>query len=156
MLAIRWWSNGWMDQDGTWYRGRYRLRRHCVRWGPHGKGHSSPHFSAHVCCGQTVAHLSNCWAVVCITRRKMHYRFSMVTLVSTKHCLCFQGIMSMLCLHVFTVVKLSIIMVALCNRETIYIFILWFLSSIFLLFFPRLISAVGDWMSTILLHMAWP
>ena len=26
----------------------------------------------------------------------------------------------------------------------------------FLLFFPRLISAVGDWMSTILLHMAWP
>ena len=35
----------------------------------------------------------------------------------------------------------------------------FFLSSIFfyLLFsFPRLISAVGDWMSTILLHMAWP
>jgi len=25
-----------------------------------------------------------------------------------------------------------------------------------LLFFPRLISAVEDWMSTILLHMAWP
>ena len=23
-------------------------------------------------------------------------------------------------------------------------------------FFPRLILAVGDWMSTILLHMAWP
>jgi len=31
---------------------------------------------------------------------------------------------------------------------------LFLLSSIF--FFPRLISAVGDWMSTILLHMAWP
>ena len=30
-------------------------------------------------------------------------------------------------------------------------------SSIFLsFFFPRLISAVGDWMSTILLHMVWP
>jgi len=29
--------------------------------------------------------------------------------------------------------------------------------SIFLLFFfPRLISAVGDWMSTILPHMVWP
>ena len=26
----------------------------------------------------------------------------------------------------------------------------------FLLFFPRLISAVGDWMSTILPHMVWP
>jgi len=33
----------------------------------------------------------------------------------------------------------------------------FFLSSFYLLlFFPRLISAVGDWMSTILLHMAWP
>ena len=33
---------------------------------------------------------------------------------------------------------------------------LWFLSSFFFLlsfFFPRLISAVGDWMSTILLHI---
>jgi len=32
-------------------------------------------------------------------------------------------------------------------------------SSIFLLlllFFPRLISVVGDWMSTILPHMVWP
>ena len=28
--------------------------------------------------------------------------------------------------------------------------------SFFLLFFPRLISAVGDWMSTILRHMVWP
>jgi len=27
---------------------------------PHGKGNSSPHFSAHVYCGQTVAHLSRC------------------------------------------------------------------------------------------------
>jgi len=26
----------------------------------------------------------------------------------------------------------------------------------FLLLFPRLISVVGDWMSTILLHMVWP
>jgi len=25
-----------------------------------------------------------------------------------------------------------------------------------LLFFPRLISAVGDWMSTTLPHMVWP
>ena len=34
-----------------------------------------------------------------------------------------------------------------------YIFILWFL---LLFLFPRLISAVGDWMSTILPHMVWP
>jgi len=39
--------------------------------------------------------------------------------------------------------------------QAIYIFMMWFLllsSS----FFPRLISAVGDWMSTILPHMVWP
>jgi len=45
-------------------------------------------------------------------------------------------------------------MVALCNRADHYIFALWFLSSFF--FFPRLISAVEDWMSTILPHMVWP
>jgi len=28
------WPNGWMDQDATWYGGRPRTRRHCVRWGP--------------------------------------------------------------------------------------------------------------------------
>jgi len=45
-------------------------------------------------------------------------------------------------------------MVALWNRETMYIFMLWFvlLSS----FFPRLISAAADWMSAILPHTVWP
>ena len=28
------WSNGWIDQDATWYGGRPRPRRLCVRWGP--------------------------------------------------------------------------------------------------------------------------
>jgi len=28
------WPNGWMDQDATWYGGRPRSRRHCVRLGP--------------------------------------------------------------------------------------------------------------------------
>jgi len=37
-------------------------------------------------------------------------------------------------------------------RQTIYIFI----PSFVLFFFPRLISAVGDWMFAILPHMAWP
>jgi len=32
----------------------------------------------------------------------------------------------------------------------------FYLSSIFYLSFPRLISAAGDWMSTILPHMVWP
>ena len=52
-------------------------------------------------------------------------------------------------------------MAALWNRAGDYIFALWFLSFflllllLLLLFFPRLISAVGDWMSTILRHMVW-
>jgi len=51
----------------------------------------------------------------------------------------------------------ELFMVAVCNRTDHYIFALWFLllsSSLF--FFPRLISAAVDWMSTILRHMAWP
>jgi len=50
--------------------------------------------------------------------------------------------------------KRVVFMVALWNTADHYIFILWFLllsSS----FFPRLISAVGDWMSAILPHMLW-
>jgi len=27
------WQNGWIDQDMTWYGGKPRLRRRCVRWG---------------------------------------------------------------------------------------------------------------------------
>ena len=44
------------------------------------------------------------------------------------------------------------VMAALCNRAGHYIFTLWFVKS----FFPRLMSVVIDWMSTILLHMVWP
>jgi len=49
-------------------------------------------------------------------------------------------------------------MAAICNGAGHYIFVLWFLSSFFffLSFFPRLISAAADWMSTILPYMAWP
>jgi len=47
------------------------------------------------------------------------------------------------------------VMAALCNRGPLYvcpvISIVYRLS-----FFPRLISAAIDWISTILLHMAWP
>jgi len=38
-----------------------------------------------------------------------------------------------------------------------YIFILWFLLLLsFFFFFPRLMSAVADWMSATLPHMVWP
>jgi len=48
---------------------------------------------------------------------------------------------------------LFLLMDALCNRADHYISALWFLSSSS--FFPRLISAAVDWMSTILPHMVW-
>ena len=50
------WPNGCIDQDSTWYGGRPRPTRHCVRCGPsypQKKGHTHPNqFLAHVCCGQ--------------------------------------------------------------------------------------------------------
>jgi len=57
------WPIGWMDQDATWQRGRPRPRPHCVRWGSSGDPAPTAapsHSSAHIYCGQTVAHLSNC------------------------------------------------------------------------------------------------
>ena len=48
-----------------------------------------------------------------------------------------------------------IVMAALYVIGGHYIFVVGFLLSSFF-FFPRLISAVADWMSTILRHMVWP
>jgi len=45
-----------MDQDATWYGGRPRPRRHCVRWRPSSplqKGGRGSQFPAHFYCGQT-------------------------------------------------------------------------------------------------------
>ena len=52
----------------------------------------------------------------------------------------------------------ALFMAALCNRAGDYIFALRFLllSSSSFFSFPRLISAVADWMSTILPHTVWP
>jgi len=46
----------------------------------------------------------------------------------------------------------SLFMAALCNRAGH----IYFHPVVSFFFFPRLISAVGDWMSTILPHMVWP
>jgi len=47
--------NGWMDQDATWYGGRLDGDPAV----PPPKRGLSPKFSAHVCCGQTVAGWTN-------------------------------------------------------------------------------------------------
>ena len=52
------WPNGWTDQDKTWHTGRPWRWPHCVRCrfsSPSPKGHSSPQFSAHICCVQIAA-----------------------------------------------------------------------------------------------------
>jgi len=54
----------------------------------------------------------------------------------------------------FSAVGDFVFMVALRNGQTIISLPCGFFLSSF--FFLRLISAVADWMSTILLHMAWP
>jgi len=56
------WPNGWKDPDATFYGRRHRPRRHCVRWetSSQPKRAQQPPLLAHVCCGQTVAHLNNC------------------------------------------------------------------------------------------------
>jgi len=53
------WPNGWMDQDATWYIGQNVLHGTL----PPKRGTADPDFSAHVYYGQTVALLSNCWAL---------------------------------------------------------------------------------------------
>jgi len=58
----------------------------------------------------------------------------------------------MLC--VFLHAAILLVMAALHSRCGHYIFVLFLSCSFF--FFPRLISVVADWMSTILLHMVWP
>jgi len=52
---------------------------------------------------------------------------------------------------------LGLFMATLCNRGAIIFLPCSFFLSIYLsTFFPRLISAATDWMSTILCHMVWP
>ena len=51
-----------------------------------------------------------------------------------------------------TTLAAHIIMAALCNRASHYIFALWYFLSFYLLSF----LAVADWMTTILAHMVWP
>jgi len=60
-----------------------------------------------------------------------------------------------LCFHVVLPFCSCVVMAALRNRAGHYIFCP-VVSFFFSFFIPRLISAVADWMSTILPHMVWP
>jgi len=51
--------------------------------GPSAPTATPPHFSADVYCGQTVAHLSNCWALVS-TAVQSHYFITLTCIVVMK------------------------------------------------------------------------
>jgi len=58
------WPNGWMDHDANVMEvglgpGEIVLDRHPAPPATE-RGTAAPHFSGHVYCGQTIAHLSNC------------------------------------------------------------------------------------------------
>jgi len=69
------WRNGWTDQDATWYRGISLGPGDIVLYGdpapPTERSTAAPTFQP-VYCGQTVAHLSNCWALVLLNTQTMH------------------------------------------------------------------------------------
>jgi len=52
--------------------------------------------------------------------------------------------------------RLNVIMAACVANAHIVFLSGFFILSFFFLVFPRLISVVADWMSTILPHMVWP
>ena len=74
---------------------------------------------------------------VCIQTGQIKFNFTSVSVLN------YTVILTSTSFHKY----LNLIIVALCNRADHYILILWLLLSSS--FFPRLISAVGDWMSTI-------
>jgi len=78
--------NGWIDQGATWYGGS---PDHIVLDGsqlfPTERGTAAPllaqqppYFSAHVYFGQTVAHLSNCWALVCSCYKHLCFAWQII------------------------------------------------------------------------------
>jgi len=156
-----------MDQDATWYGGR-PAPIHCVRQGPiPRKGHSSPPYTLSPC----LHHFSDFTKVdyTPFNAPSHSYLFVRHDYIVSSFCndlafavlsvTSFASVTRSLFIFNFAyeVESLSLILIrvftaTLCNRTGHYIFALWFLLS----FFPRLILAVRDWMSTILPHMVWP
>jgi len=122
-----------MDQDATWYGGRSRPTRHCVRCGPsypQRKGTpTTTQFLAHVYCCRTVVDLGPGRTVLdgvpAFAKGTQQPPFRPMSIVATvahlSHCR-------------------VLVMVALWNRADHYIFALWFLrlSSFFFLSSPNL------------------
>jgi len=73
------WPNGWMDEYATLYGSRPRPRPHYVRRGPSSpaKGAQQPRPSFRpMSIVATVAHLSYCWALVCLCTKYLGNRWT--------------------------------------------------------------------------------
>jgi len=98
------WPNGCMDRDATWYGGRPRPRRLCVRCGPRSpppEGGGAPKFSAHVHCGQKAVWIKMALGMDLLKSMPQHRRlcvrwgpsplnfrpmFIIVIVISLEHC----------------------------------------------------------------------
>jgi len=156
------WPKGWMDQDATWYDGRPRPGQHCLTCGHSStpKGHSSHNF------GQCLL-WPNGWMYQDATSYKGRPR-------PRPHCVTWEPRSPSQNGHSPYFRPMSIVakrspISATAKHLLLYLWppyaiggplyfcpVVSFFYLLLLLFFHRLISAVGDWMSSILLHMAWP
>jgi len=110
---------------------------------PSKKGGTVSQFSAHVSCGQTLAHLSYCWALVCFLTHFLCFVTFAVPFLSTEmgphlfQARCQRRWRNLGLVFCVDFVLYVLFMAALWNRAGRYIFALWFLllSSFFFLFF---------------------
>jgi len=105
----------------------------------------------------------NCSALCCVQLlcTKIRYTLHMTQFLKLRVCLslrfCLFGF-SILCFFCFSIHYLVVVFLwpPCVIEQAIIFFPCGFFLSFYLSFFPRLISAATDWMSTMLLHMAWP
>ena len=204
-----------MDQDATWYGGRPRPRRHCVRWGPSSprKGaQQPPTFTAAIIIASLIKKnhsdifkrrikwlllkMQSVWIYGSLRKRATTQTFTLNCAIecdAAMHAIrafshAGHWVWNTLAINfrvkldssdfwprrlvithlwrsefnVFWFVPIIfsscgfLLMAALWNRAGHYVFVPWFLLLLSSFFFPRLLSAVGDWISTILPHMLCP
>jgi len=117
---------------------------HCVRWDPApppAKGTLQSLSFWPMSTVATVACLSYCWALV--------------ILLFCNLCSILFSVLLFTCTHIRRNTDNHLLWSPYVIGQTIIFSSCFFFFFFLLLFFPRLISAVGDWMSTILRHMVW-
>ena len=145
-------SVAWLSERSSYIRHRFRFTHFITRYIQHVQyQHKSPYFAI-----TRLLSLSRS-APICLSFPDSRMRGSPGQWVCNGFGFLDGVVASCSLRYIITTDLLHFIIAALRSRCGHCIFALWFLSSIFYLFFiPRLISAVADWMSTILLYTVWP